>query len=258
MHRVANFVRPIMKSWSLKVGTLCEMFPRNANLLGLNVNHGAKVCLRLRPHHDEYSFLPFEDIIGTMLHELVHNRRGPHDAEFYRLLDKMKAELEALMAKGWRGDNFFGAGRVLGHGSGRRLGSTDLVAQRRAEALEQRIKLTKGSGQKLGGSSDATSAFDPSVPLRERVRIAAERRAEDAKWCASQRQDLTAEELGGESDIEEIGIVVREPGEGSSPSTNLGIRPGSPDDLQEVPRPGKNGTGAQAPTKAKRIYVDLT
>ena len=38
------------------------------------------VCaVRLRPARDASSFLPFESILGTMLHELVHNVRGPHD-----------------------------------------------------------------------------------------------------------------------------------------------------------------------------------
>jgi hypothetical protein len=37
------------------------------------------VQVRLRPAKDPLSLLPYEDVLGTMLHELVHNVRGPHD-----------------------------------------------------------------------------------------------------------------------------------------------------------------------------------
>lgn len=36
--------------------------------------------VRLRPSFDpSHSFLEYESILGTLLHELVHNVRGPHD-----------------------------------------------------------------------------------------------------------------------------------------------------------------------------------
>lgn len=46
------------------------MFPDNPGLLGLNVNGGQKILLRLRPHHAPDTFLEFDDVIGTMLHEV--------------------------------------------------------------------------------------------------------------------------------------------------------------------------------------------
>ena len=36
-------------------------------------------------------FLPYESVLGTMLHELCHNVYGPHDAKFYKLLDTITA-----------------------------------------------------------------------------------------------------------------------------------------------------------------------
>jgi hypothetical protein len=256
INRVANFVRPIMKSWKLRAGTLCEMFPKNPNLLGLNVNHGQKICLRLRPAHDEQSFLLFEDIVGTMLHELVHNQRGPHDVEFYRLLDRMKSELEELMAKGWRGDSFYGTGRVLGHGSSSLEANLNpqLAVRRRAEKLSKRASWYKGSGEKLGNGNIGPK-FGASVSLRDRIRIAAERRAEDAKWCASARQDLSVEELGGDSDIEELGISVISGTNRSSMAAvnNVGnartLGDDNQDDIQEI--------GSRAATD-KPIFIDLT
>lgn len=52
-------------------------------LQGLNVGGGGgrtqEIKIRLRRAGDDQSFYPYEHVIGTMLHELVHNMRGPHD-----------------------------------------------------------------------------------------------------------------------------------------------------------------------------------
>lgn len=47
--------------------------PGNA---GLNVNRGARIKVRLRQPGDKGSFLPYNSILGTLLHELVHNEIG--------------------------------------------------------------------------------------------------------------------------------------------------------------------------------------
>jgi hypothetical protein len=51
---------------------LSEFSPRNPGLLGLNVNRGAEVKIRLRPAHDDNSFYDWNHILGTMLHEVRH------------------------------------------------------------------------------------------------------------------------------------------------------------------------------------------
>lgn len=60
---------------------------------GLNINGGGgqtkEIKIRLRPHGSDSSFLPYESLVGTMLHELVHNVQGPHNAVFYKLLDEI-------------------------------------------------------------------------------------------------------------------------------------------------------------------------
>jgi len=109
---------------------MMEFYPKNDNLLGLNVNRGQQVrssplqncheplpcraggtrrssptmghrpplmpavaCarlqvkVRLRPAGRLSEFYPFEFVLGTLLHELVHNEFGPHDQKFYKLLD---------------------------------------------------------------------------------------------------------------------------------------------------------------------------
>lgn len=44
---------------------LAEMYPRSANLLGLNVNHGTKICLRLRRPGRPDAFLEHREVVGT-------------------------------------------------------------------------------------------------------------------------------------------------------------------------------------------------
>jgi DNA-dependent metalloprotease WSS1 len=69
LRKVASLVKPIMRQRSWRVGTLCEFYPAERNLLGLNVNKGEKICLRLRYPSDERQFLPIEQVVDTMLHE---------------------------------------------------------------------------------------------------------------------------------------------------------------------------------------------
>lgn len=61
--------------------------PVNKALLGLNINRGAEIRIRLRD--SESTFFPYEHVLGTMLHELAHMARGPHDAQFYAVLDEL-------------------------------------------------------------------------------------------------------------------------------------------------------------------------
>ena len=60
---------------------------------GLNVGGGggrsSEIKIRLIEFCSKDQYLPYEAIIGTMLHELCHNEVGPHNAHFYQLLDKI-------------------------------------------------------------------------------------------------------------------------------------------------------------------------
>lgn len=51
---------------------------------------GAEVKLRLRRPNNEWDFFPYNQILDTMLHELCHNEHGPHNADFYNLLDELR------------------------------------------------------------------------------------------------------------------------------------------------------------------------
>lgn len=48
----------------------------------------------------EGSFYPYEALLHTMLHELVHMEIGPHSAKFYKMLDELRDECEKLMRNG--------------------------------------------------------------------------------------------------------------------------------------------------------------
>jgi len=90
LRKVASLVKPIMRKRSWHVGVLAEFLPSQQNLLGLNVNHGEKICLRLRYHRNPDLFLPLEEIVDTMLHELSHIVFGPHDSKFHKLWDGLR------------------------------------------------------------------------------------------------------------------------------------------------------------------------
>jgi hypothetical protein len=54
------------------------------------VGGGVEVKLRLRRAGRDYDFIPYEEVLDTMLHELCHIERGPHDAQFYKLWDELR------------------------------------------------------------------------------------------------------------------------------------------------------------------------
>jgi hypothetical protein len=45
---------------------------------------------RLRRPGDKASFMDWEDVLGTMLHEVTHNSFGEHDDKFYAQLDEVR------------------------------------------------------------------------------------------------------------------------------------------------------------------------
>jgi hypothetical protein len=123
LEKAAWQVQPIMRKRQWTVKQLSEFLPSNPNLLGLNVNRGAEVKIRLRRAGDG-GFYDFNHVLGTMLHELVHIVHGPHNAAFYKLLDELWEEAEALMDKGQGGS---GAG--FDAASVGRLGAHSFIPQ---------------------------------------------------------------------------------------------------------------------------------
>ncbi|GAV55592.1 hypothetical protein ZYGR_0AV02240 [Zygosaccharomyces rouxii] len=165
LKEIAKRVSYIMKENKFRVGMLVEFCPRDKRLLGMNVNRGAKILLRLRNPNDEFRFLPMEGIMGTMLHELTHNLHGPHDNRFYSKLDDLTARQWVIEQQGLF-DTFLGHGRRLG-------GSA------RLPPLQQQLQKrpTRSRGRKLGGSRA------PRGTPREMAALAAQRRVQDSRSC---------------------------------------------------------------------------
>ncbi|KAJ5754021.1 uncharacterized protein N7511_008174 [Penicillium nucicola] len=176
LRKVASLVKPIMRQRAWRVGALCEFYPQQRNLLGLNVNSGQKVCLRLRYPSDQNQFLPIEEVVDTMLHELCHNVIGPHNQQFHALWNQLRDEHEELIRKGYTGEGFLSQGKRLG---GQRIPLDEARRQARA-AAEQRRVLAKNSGKKLGGAPVMRG-----TDIRKLRADAAQRRTEVTAGCAS-------------------------------------------------------------------------
>ena len=220
LERAVAMVDPILQRRGWKINLLREFFPRSSNLLGLNENAGQRVSVRCRPANAPNSFFPFEHILGTLLNEITHITVGPHNKNFYKLLDELTEECErdavaslfstsSSSSSSSSGLVFTGEGQRVqpGRGGKRKL---PLNARRKAaaEAALRRQRLARlglangsGRGRKLGGESKGLSAHDAAtghtidltessghasfspIKLAERVRRAALKRAEDDRWC---------------------------------------------------------------------------
>ncbi|KAI1077328.1 WLM-domain-containing protein [Whalleya microplaca] len=179
LKKVASMVKPIMRARGWKVKQLTEFYPDEHNLLGLNIGHGQRICLRLRYPGDRNQFLPIEQVVDTMLHELAHNVHGPHDAKFQALWDQLRDEHESLLMKGYTGDGFLSEGHRLGG----RAKPRDEARRIARVAAEKRRALNAGSGQRLGGSAPL-----PGQDIRNVIVGAVERRNRTLQGCANNRQ----------------------------------------------------------------------
>ncbi|KAL9228442.1 hypothetical protein vseg_004025 [Gypsophila vaccaria] len=181
---VAKQVQPIMYKHQWKVPLLSEFCPSEPALMGLNIGGGAEIKLRLRRQERQWDFFKYEQILDTMLHELCHNEHGPHDADFYKLLDGLRLECEELMAKG-----ITGTGRGFDV-PGRRLGGFSkpppfpLLRQHALEAAQRRAQhgaLLPSGARRIGGDSSIKAVLSPN----QAAAMAAERRLHDDMWCGS-------------------------------------------------------------------------
>ncbi|AGO13191.1 AaceriAFR042Cp [[Ashbya] aceris (nom. inval.)] len=164
---IARRVSYLMREEGFRVGQLAEFYPQERRLLGLNVNQGAKILLRLREPTDEQQFLSRESVLAVMLHELTHNVFGPHDARFRRKLDELVGRQWVLDQRGIV-DSFLGRGRRLG---GRRraqlTGRSAGVAARELAGLAaaRRIAAIAATAQCCGQGSAAGPPRDGDLDV---------------------------------------------------------------------------------------------
>lgn len=191
LRKIASIVKPIMRKRGWKVQTLAEFLPTEQNLLGLNINSGYKICIRLRYHNHPDLFLPLEQVVDTMLHELSHNVWGEHDANFHRLWDELRDEHETLLRKGYTGEGFLGHGQKLGGSiraplpNSRDSGELRRRARESAEKRRQQGTLSAGSGRRLGGTPTHLLGNDVRKVIADQV----ERRNTINRGCGSGRAD---------------------------------------------------------------------
>jgi hypothetical protein len=202
LDKIAYQVQPIMRRRNFTCPVLKEFFPKARNLLGINVGGGGgntqEICLRLRPASSPTTFMDYESILYTMLHELTHNIHSPHAAPFYKLLDELKAECEELMAKGIGGTGAGFDAPSAGKVGGRFIGPSDQLTSfdRRTAALkaaEQRAKrqaIMPSGPRKLGGDTTGLRDLPPALAAA----AAAERRAADNRWCPTEQMSQDIDE----------------------------------------------------------------
>ncbi|KAG7292587.1 hypothetical protein NEMBOFW57_002622 [Staphylotrichum longicolle] len=176
LKRIASLVKPLMRARGWKVRSLAEMYPDQGNLLGLNINKGEQILLRLRESSDRKQFLPFGKIADTMLHELAHIVHGPHELPFHNLWDQLRDELERLMMKGYTGEGFLGNGQRLG---GFNIPAHESRRLARVEA-ERRKKAQEAQGHRLDGRPPR-----PGQGIREGFIESLERQSKMALGCAT-------------------------------------------------------------------------
>jgi len=165
---------------------LKEFWPSDPQLLGLNVNGGQEICVRLRPASDKNSFIPFHQLLHTMLHELTHIVRGPHDSQFYSLLDQLTEECEALLINQTTGGIaiFPGKGNVLSSNSSNRQKRITPQQAAYSAALSRQNKQTSTESCShfvVGGDKLLMKVYSPS----ELAAFAAERRRIDSLSCGT-------------------------------------------------------------------------
>lgn len=190
LHEVATLVTPVMHHYNFKVGLLCEMYPKDQRLLGLNVNHGQKICLRLRSATDSKWFLDVNEIVGTMLHELTHNWHGPHDAKFYKSLDELndsyfKFQVDQSLKFSSYPNNF---------------SATNILKRKNVALKKYTTKVTKL------GSEVKESNITERLSLRDLMCKAAERRLHDSKICAENNKEKF-QDIPNDSDLHIIDVI---------------------------------------------------
>ena len=237
LERVAASVSAVMKQKRWKLVKLEEMYPDQQNLLGLNTNGGERIQLRLRHANDRASFFSFDTVKSTMVHELAHNIRGPHDDLFY----KAQADLWRLMestghgrdaaapnatkevgvwvsggAGSWAGPTD-GGHRMGGCAPAKKFRTAESERDERVAAALRRFANAARSGppQRLGGGEEAgvLSASDLQARVANAAAMRAARALQDASVCGS------GGEGGGATESSEV-VASASGGAGASTVAN--------------------------------------
>eukprot|EP00299_Pterocystis_sp_00344_P020247 c9944_g1_i1.p1 GENE.c9944_g1_i1~~c9944_g1_i1.p1 ORF type:complete len:529 (-),score=161.32 c9944_g1_i1:34-1620(-) len=90
-----------MEKHKFRVMCLSEMYPEglvgvdDVCVLGLNVNHGEEIKLRLRTD-DLKGFRSIADVRKVLFHELAHNVHSDHNDQFFQLMRQIEKDANSL------------------------------------------------------------------------------------------------------------------------------------------------------------------
>jgi hypothetical protein len=166
--QLIRVTQPLLIRRQLRVMNLIEFYPKNGSLLGLNVNRGVKIMVRLRAHDQPQQFLDMESVLGTFVHELVHNLVSEHSFEFYSLLDTLEGEVQRdMVARGCHNVNQIPTHKVFQweDSTGHKLGGSH------KSQTTNWSPTVHGKGQRLGGK-----IVTAEVPGNRTVRLSGESR----------------------------------------------------------------------------------
>lgn len=178
------------------------------------------------------STFPVFPVLLTNHDRMAHIVRGPHDQQFYKLLEELKAETELLMASGYSGEGFYSNGHNLGSRSVPKHQSKQVAAAAAEKRLQtSRIMLPTG-GIRLGGGPSLLKNMTPA----QLASNAAEKRLQDQVWCG--------------------GSIANEDSSSSAVSS-----PASSSKRNAAPldnKMNKSAGNTEARTKKARVTIDLT
>ncbi|KAF8469532.1 WLM domain-containing protein [Kalaharituber pfeilii] len=224
LREIAFLVKPIMQKHGWRVGTLTEFWETpdffkqevatsGGVLLGYNHGFGALIALRLRHANNRDQFLPIDQIVQTMLHELTHNVYWDHNDDFHKLLNKLQWEYEQLHASGtgnrfehksktssgYNAEGLYSYGQILGtgitsHPELRELRIQALTGENRLYRLPSKpSSVTPVTTPGMPFSAIPIAPKTPKIPQkagtpvqkgdRERIAQAAEKRRQEARRC---------------------------------------------------------------------------
>ncbi len=191
LRRIGAIVKPLMIKHNWELPLLVEFLPKQDNLLGTNLGAGKKISLRLRWNHAQDALLDEDSVVQTMLHELTHNVRGPHDQVFFDFLEKLTEEYWELKRKGFVDFRAFaGQAHRLGGSAGSVALTPKQLRERAAKEAEKRgaYSALNSGPQRLGGAPPRKTPQELAAEVSGRARAAEEHELTPPLFIAGRRE----------------------------------------------------------------------
>jgi len=244
-------------------GRRTKIRKQSANIWGYNQTtwYGGRkshtIHLRLRHANNHGRFHLYEDVAGTMAHELAHCEHGPHNQKFYKLMDEILEQHAVLMASklsknGHSMPAFAGQGFTLGGTT------TATVASGGGKS-----RLLSHPGHKLGGDSEFTQWMSPAeaaVVAAEARRRQQQLRLRGDRCCRPCIIRLDEEDDDENNENEKKARTNSPDLAGNELSTNNKLkmkRPSSTDDLKPSGKKANRKQQTGTPTNSTPL-IDLT